>query len=101
MPAASGARLKRLELGIPGMPAHELPAAGQQRRVGVHCVGVDGEQNIDLAEELARLKVAKHSGGRHSAQRTRTRAPAGGLPAAARRVDCQTPSIDSNAAANE
>jgi hypothetical protein len=40
------------------MTAHQFPAAGQQRGVGIHGVCVDGEQDIDLAEEFARPKIA-------------------------------------------
>jgi len=68
---AGRARLQRHEIRVRGVPPHELAAAGEQRGVGVHRVGIDGEQDIDLPEELSRAKVAKRCGGRHSAQRTR------------------------------
>jgi len=76
--------LECLEVRVASVAPHQLPAAGQQCGVGVHGIGVDGEQNVDLAEEVARSEVAQRCGDRHSAQRTRPGA-AGVARLAARR----------------
>ena len=82
-----GAHLQGLEVGVAGVPAHQFPAARQQRRIGVHRVGVDGEQRrrarrgtLSAQGRIALLSVAIPPSVRDPAM-TRRRLPGCAAPA--------------------